>query len=144
MKLPRSQPHKAFHLAAAAPQGYASTVQLTARDPGAPIDADARPKAIAEALAKAPALFEGTAAKPSKSAAPALDALALLMLREPGSSFEIIVHAEEPGGEPNRDLAKRRAQAVVDWLVADGLDPARLTATAVGPASGAAIDVVVK
>ena len=134
-------------LASALPQGFASAAQLTARDPGPPLDAAELQKAINDALAKTPLLFDGPDATLSDSATPALDALAALLPRGRGARFEIIGHVGGPGiEEVNRSLAKQRAQAVIDRLTALGVDPANLAPVGVaGQAQGgAAIEVVAK
>lgn len=134
-------------LASALPQGFASAAQLTARDPGPPLDAAELQKAINDALAKTPQVFDGPDATLSDSATPALDALAALLPRGRGARFEIIGHVGGPGiEEVNRGLAKQRAQAVIDRLTALGVDPANLAPVGVaGQAQGgAAIEVVAK
>jgi OmpA-OmpF porin, OOP family len=134
-------------LASALPQGFASAAQLTARDPGPPLDAAELQKAINDALAKTPLLFDGPDATLSDSATPALDALAALLPRGRGARFEIIGHVGGPGiEEVNRGLAKQRAQAVIDRLTTLGVDPANLAPVGVaGQAQGgAAIEVVAK
>ena len=134
-------------LASALPQGFASAAQLTARDPGPPLDAAELQKAINDALAKTPLVFDGPDATLSDSATPALDALAALLPRGRGARFEIIGHVGGPGiEEVNRGLAKQRAQAVIDRLTALGVDPANLAPVGVaGQAQGgAAIEVVAK
>jgi OOP family OmpA-OmpF porin len=134
-------------LASALPQGFASAAQLTARDPGPPLDAAELQKAINDALAKTPLLFDGPDAKLSDSATPALDALAALLPRGRGAHYEIIVYIGGPGiEEVNRGLAKQRARAVIDRLTAFGVDPASLAPVGVaGQAQGGgAIEVVAK
>ncbi len=86
-------------LASALPQGFASAAQLTARDPGPPLEAAELQKAINDALAKTPPLFDGPDATLSDSATPALDALAALLPRGRGARFEIIGHVGGPGIE---------------------------------------------
>ncbi len=134
-------------LASALPQGFASAAQLTARDPGPPLETLELQKAINNALAKTPPLFDGPDATLSDSATPALDALAALLPRGRGARFEIIGHVGGPGiEEVNRALAKQRAQAVIDRLTALGVDPAYLEPVGVaGQAQGGgAIEVVAK
>ena len=134
-------------LASALPQGFASAAQLTARDPGPPLETPELQKAINDALAKTPLLFDGPDATLSDSATPALDALAALLPRGRGARFEIIGHVGGPGiEEVNRALAKQRARAVIDRLTALGVDPANLAPVGVaGQAQGGgAIEVVAK
>ncbi len=133
-------------LASALPQGFASAAQLTARDPGPPLETPDLQKAINDALAKMPPLFDGPNATLSDSATPALDALAALLPRGRGARFEIIGHVGGPGiEEVNRALAKQKAQVVIDRLTALGVDPANLAPVGVaGQAQGGAIEVVAK
>ncbi len=133
-------------LASALPQGFASAAQLTARDPGPPLETPDLQKAINDALAKLPPLFDGPNATLSDSATPALDALAALLPRGRGARFEIIGHVGGPGiEEVNRALAKQKAQVVIDRLTALGVDPANLAPVGVaGQAQGGAIEVVAK
>jgi OOP family OmpA-OmpF porin len=135
-------------LTSALPQGFAVTVRLTARSLGAPLEPGERQKAINDVLAKTPLLFgDGPGAALQNSATSALDALAALMLRSSGGAFEIIGHVDGPGiEEVNRSLAKRKAQAVIDRLVALGVDPASLAPVGVAAQTQgqAAIGVVAK
>ena len=133
-------------LSRALPQGFAIAAQLTARDPGPPLEAAELQRAINDALAKTPLLFDGPDATLSDAATPALDALAVLLPRGHGAHFEIIGHVGGPGIEEiNRGFAKQRAQAVIDRLTALGVDPANLAPVGVaGQAQGAAIEVVAK
>ena len=134
-------------LASALPQGFASTAQLTARDPGPPLETAELQKAINDALAKTPLLFEGPDATLSDTATPALDALAALLPRGRGARFEIIGHVGGPGiEEVNRGFAKQRARAVIDRLAALGVDPASLAPVGVaGQAQGGpAIEIMAK
>ncbi len=133
-------------LASALPQGFASAAQLTARDPGPPLETTDLQKAINDALAKTPVVFDADATL-SDSATPALDALAALLRRGGGARFEIIGHVGGPGiEEVNRGLAKQRARAVIDRLTALGLDAANLAPVGVAEQAqgGAAIEVVAK
>jgi OmpA-OmpF porin, OOP family len=134
-------------LASALPQGFVSAAQLTARDPGPPLNADELRKAINDALAKTPLLFDGPDATLSDSATPALDALAALLPRGRGARFEIVGHVGGPGiEEVNRGIAKQRARAVIDRLAALGVDPADLAPVGVaGQAQdGVAVEVAPK
>lgn len=51
-----------------------------------------------------------------------------------GKKFRIEGHTDANGSrEANIDLSKRRAQAVVEYLAANGLDPSRFTVVGYGP-----------
>ena len=134
-------------LASALPQGFASAAQLTAREAGPPLGAAELQKAVDDALAKTPLLFDGPDATLSDTATPTLDALAALLPRGRGARVEIVGHVGGPGiEEVKRGLAKQRARAVIDRLAALGVDPADLTPVGVAEQAqgGVAIEVVAK
>ncbi len=134
-------------LPGALPQGFTASTRLFALGVGAPLGPDESRKAIDQALAKTPLLFDGPDATLSNSATPALDALATAMSRAPGARFDIIGHVGGPGiEEVSRGLAKQRAQAVIDRLAALGVDPANLSPVGVAAEAPnrAAIEVTPK
>lgn len=135
-------------LASALPQGFSATIQLAARTLGPPLDSGERQRTIDDALAHAPPLFEGADATLADGATPTLDALAALLLRCPGATFEVVGHATgAPGAEEAiRGLATQRARAVIERLTALGLDPANLAPVGVAaPAQpGAGVEAVAK
>jgi len=58
----------------------------------------------------------------------ALDSMAQVLRDNPGVSIELAAHTDRKGSEAyNIDLSLRRAQSVIDYLVAAGIDPGRLT-----------------
>lgn len=77
--------------------------------------------------------FDQATLKPESK--PALEGAAKIMRENPGIRVEIQGHTDNVGGaDYNRRLSQRRAQAVVDYLVASlGVDIARLQARGFGP-----------
>ncbi|MDR3134102.1 MAG: OmpA family protein [Prevotellaceae bacterium] len=63
----------------------------------------------------------------------ALDSLVDLMKDNPSIMIELRAHTDSRGSdETNDDLSQRRAQAVVDYLITNGIDEPRLTAVGLG------------
>jgi outer membrane protein OmpA-like peptidoglycan-associated protein len=61
------------------------------------------------------------------------DVLALVAEAPPDARFVVEGHADATGDEPyNRELARRRAAAIRDFLVSHGVDPSRVETRAVG------------
>jgi outer membrane protein OmpA-like peptidoglycan-associated protein len=68
-----------------------------------------------------------------RDAAPDLERLARLLERYPDLVIELGAHTDSRGSAAyNLALSERRARAAVDWLVARGIDPARLEARGYG------------
>jgi len=62
-----------------------------------------------------------------------LDAVAAVLKANPGLKVEVQGHTDSVGSEAyNKKLSLRRAQAVVNYLVSKGVDPARLKAEGYG------------
>ena len=62
-----------------------------------------------------------------------LDTAAGILLRNPTLVGTVEGHTDDLGGEAfNQQLSERRAQAAVDYLIAAGVDPARLIAVGYG------------
>lgn len=58
----------------------------------------------------------------------ALDSMAQVLRDNPGVTIELAAHTDRKGTEAyNMDLSLRRAQSVIDYLVAAGIDAGRLT-----------------
>ncbi len=134
-------------LAAALPQGFVATVQLNPRTLGMPITAAEGQKAASDLLAKTPLAFHERKPMLRDAQTATLDALAQLLLRVTDANFDVIGHLPGPGiEEVNREIGKRRAQAVIDRLVELGVDAGRLTAIGVTQEgeNGLAIQVVAK
>lgn len=64
-----------------------------------------------------------------------LDQTAALMKRAPQVHLRVIGHTDAQGDEElNKQLSLQRAQAIVNYLVKQGVDPAQLNAIGMGPA----------
>lgn len=62
-----------------------------------------------------------------------LDEVRTLLSKEPEWQMTVVGHTDNVGAKPaNLALSKQRAQAVVDWLGAHGIDKGRLTAAGMG------------
>lgn len=63
----------------------------------------------------------------------ALDQLIKILNENPNVTIELGAHTDRKGTEAyNENLAQRRAQSVVDYLIESGVDPERLTAKGYG------------
>jgi OmpA-OmpF porin, OOP family len=73
--------------------------------------------------------FESGSARLTNIAKAILDEVALRMRQEPSAQAEVIGYTDDRENTgPNRDLDRRRAEAVRDYLVSrHGIDPARIT-----------------
>lgn len=118
------------------PEGY----ELSARLSAEPIVDDIAPAEIYARLAAtvAPGLFfTADNSAIAGDSLPVADALANTLLRCPSVALAIVGHFTGAGGAAEDEaVALRRAEIVRDYLVAAGVDAARLTAS--GAASGAA------
>ena len=79
-------------------------------------------------------LFASASDQPGPDAATALDAIADLTTRDvPGAALTVLGHTDAVGSDAyNLDLSKRRAETVLQGLVARGFDPTRVSAIAIG------------
>src|SRR5690606_15884642 len=78
--------------------------------------------------------FEYDSAKVRKSSSPKLDKAIEVLQRFPDVRLEVVGHSDDKGTrEYNLDLSKRRAEAVVDYIVAGGIDRSRLRSRGAGP-----------
>jgi len=63
----------------------------------------------------------------------ALDEIIVMLDDNPNVTIELAAHTDRKGtDEYNKNLSQRRAQSVVDYLIAGGIDPERLTAVGYG------------
>jgi peptidoglycan-associated lipoprotein len=80
--------------------------------------------------------FEFGKADLSKESTGALDELIILMNDNPKIVVSLIAHTDNRGTETaNMQLSQRRAQAVVDYLIINGIDEERLNAKGMGESS---------
>lgn len=66
-----------------------------------------------------------------------------MMNENPNITIEMSAHTDYKGkDEYNRDLSARRAQSVIDYLIAAGIDAARLTAVGYGEIKPFVVDAI--
>jgi OOP family OmpA-OmpF porin len=120
-------------LAQSLPQGFRSDARLSTRTAGSSLDAGQCRAALAEILTKTRLAFEQGDMVIAPESEPVVDALAAIVLRCQDMAIEVAAHTDPFGiAEVNRDLTKRRAQAIVDRLVKAGADAFKLTAVGYG------------
>ena len=102
-------------------------------------DGDGCPDELPEALAEFSGVIEGIRFQTNKArilprSLPRLQQAARVMKDFPDIRVEISGHTDAVGGRKhNLDLSRRRAEAVRDYLVAQGIDTARLETRGAGP-----------
>ena len=85
--------------------------------------------------------FDKATLRPESKAG--LDALIAMMNENPNITIEMSAHTDYKGkDEYNRDLSARRAQSVIDYLIAAGIDAARLTAVGYGEIKPFVVDAI--
>ena len=85
--------------------------------------------------------FDKATLRPESKAG--LDALIAMMNENPNITIEMSAHTDYKGkDEYNRDLSARRAQSVIDYLIAAGIDAARLTAVGYGEVKPFVVDAI--
>lgn len=85
--------------------------------------------------------FDKATLRPESKAG--LDALIGMMNENPNITIEMSAHTDYKGNDDyNRDLSARRAQSVIDYLIAAGIDAARLTAVGYGEVKPFIVDAV--
>lgn len=78
-------------------------------------------------------LFEFSKAEVQGDSRTILQRVTELLLDNPGAKVELSAHTDSRGSDKNNlDLSQRRAQACVDILIANGVDPANLVAKGYG------------
>lgn len=84
-------------------------------------------------VAQEPILFASGQATIDAASAPILERLALAINATPGIDVEVVGHTDGEGAvELNQEISEQRAQAVVDRLIALGVDAERLRARGAG------------
>jgi OOP family OmpA-OmpF porin len=118
----------------ALPAGFAlSAANLVAAAPGQPLAAAACREQLQAILKSGRIEFDAnTATVTAESLAP-LDRAAATILRCTDATVEVAVHSDNDGGASTlRERTQTRAEAVVDYLVAAGIQRERLTAVGHG------------
>lgn len=117
------------------PAGFAArTDGLTVRPVGAAIDAAACQSGLDTLLGRATILFETGETRISRDSAGLLDRIVATLARCPETGIEIAGHTDSVGShEANVALSQARAQAVLDYLAAAGLEADGFAATGYGP-----------
>jgi OmpA-OmpF porin, OOP family len=101
-----------------------------------PVDAAACQSLLTFILARGKITFDTSLASIDKGAFSLLDQLAISAKRCPDAKLQIAGYTDARGSdEKNRDLSRRRAEAVVHYLIVVGVDASRLNAVGYGKAS---------
>jgi OmpA-OmpF porin, OOP family len=115
------------------PAGFQAKSQVAVKSPAGEVDAPACQQLFVDLLSRGKILFDTGKAIIDKDSTAMLDNLVAVALRCPQSTIEVSGHTDATGSdEANQELSRRRAQAVVDYLVAAGLESGRLRATGSG------------
>lgn len=94
------------------------------------VEADGTPNA-AQLLDRV--YFESVSSELDDESARTLDAVAAALARDPGLGLLAVSHSDRRGSAPfNLRLSAARAQSVIDYLVARGIDGSRITITPMG------------
>lgn len=108
------------------PQGWQVKAELTVQQPAAPVDATVCQQLFTDLLSKGHIRFERGGTTINRDSAGLLDRLIETAQRCPATTIEIAGHTDADGDDQaNRELSEKRAQAVVDYLVAAGLPAER-------------------
>ncbi|MBB5751185.1 OmpA family protein [Prosthecomicrobium pneumaticum] len=120
-------------LAEALPEGFEPTLSLTEVEDGPMMSAEECQTALRGEAAKGRIDFGDNDDRLQLDAFGLLDRIAAVARRCPGATIEVGGHTDSGGGRSrNQALSERRAQAVVDYLVAAGVRPERLAAVGYG------------
>jgi OOP family OmpA-OmpF porin len=120
-------------LSANLPQGWKADPVITVRPPASSVDSTVCQQLFAELLAKSKIRFESAKSTIDRDSAGLLDRMIETALRCPGAEIEVGGHTDAAGdADANMALSQRRAQAVVDYMVRDGVPADRLKAVGYG------------
>ena len=115
------------------PQGWTVKADISVKPAGSPVDGTVCQQLFNELLAKTTVRFDSASATIDKDSVGLLDRLAQTAMRCPNTSIEVAGHTDADGDEArNQALSERRAKAVVDEMIKDGLPPERLQAYGYG------------
>jgi OOP family OmpA-OmpF porin len=118
--------------AAALPQNFAADARVMGRTPGSNLSPEQCQTSLSDIVSKAKVQFDSNDSIDEDST-PLLDAIAAIVLRCQDSGIEVGGYTDSLGiAEVNRDVSKRRAQAVVDHLLGAGADSSKLSAVGHG------------
>jgi OOP family OmpA-OmpF porin len=127
-ELPALEPNAAGAPVAAAPPDPKPTAQ-----PAAPMEAAACQAQMAALVKDRPIQFASGSAQILPESVSTLRALAEAASKCPQVNFEIAGHTDDVGRvSRNEDLSRRRAESVLVYLVASGVEPQRLSAAGYG------------
>ncbi len=117
------------------PAGWTYAAEIGVQAPGTPLTLPACQAEVSALIARGRLLFEAGRATLYRDSQGLLDHLAQVLARCPGASIEIAGHTDDEGTpEANRDLSRRRAEAVAEALRTAGVEPRRLVALGYGAA----------
>lgn len=117
------------------PQGFDVKTSLSVKAPLSAVTAPECQRLLSGLLSKGKILFNTGQASIDQVSSGLLDNLVAASSRCPASQIEVSGYTDSTGSDDaNLDLSKRRAQAVVNYLVTAGFDPSRLTAAGYGKA----------
>jgi outer membrane protein OmpA-like peptidoglycan-associated protein len=90
-------------------------------------------QAVTSLLSLEPIQFADSSATITEDSIPTLQEALELLAADPGARLEIAGHTDDVGpAEGNTRLSQRRADAVREWLIANGADAERLVAVGYG------------
>ncbi|HUO00321.1 MAG TPA: OmpA family protein [Bradyrhizobium sp.] len=115
------------------PKSWEYKPEISVKPAAAPVDATVCQQLFSDILSKGKIRFEHGRATIDPDSAGLLDRLIETALRCPTAPIEVAGHTDADGDDAsNQTLSKKRAQAVVDYLVKAGLPGDRFTATGYG------------
>jgi OOP family OmpA-OmpF porin len=113
--------------------GFQVNADISVKPAAAPVDPTVCQQLFSDLLAKGKIRFESGRATIDPDSAGLLDRLIETALRCPTAEIEIAGHTDADGEDAlNQILSEKRAQAVVDYFVKQGLPASRFTATGYG------------